>query len=76
MLEWAYPPLRPHKISGLTLYAMKIMGQPHRKARKLNFHQKIDGHFFQGPLLQGSKNLRAPVFASGPLTSVCEPSLM
>ena len=51
------------------------MGQPHRKACKLNFYWKICGNFFKPPPLQMSKNLRAPLFASGPLTSVCELSL-
>ena len=48
------------------LSAMKITGQPQRKACKLNFYWKICGNFFSGPPLQGSKILRAPLFASGP----------
>ena len=52
------------KIQG-PLFAMKIMGQPHRKACKLNFYWKIC-NFFQGPSLQGSKILGTPLFASGP----------
>ena len=38
---------------------MNIMGQPHRKACKLNFHWKICGDFVKAPL-QGSKILGAP----------------
>ena len=69
------PPSDLKKIQG-PLFTMKIMGQPHRKSCKLNFYWKICGNFFQGPPLQGSKSLRAPLFASGfPLTSVCEWSL-
>ena len=52
------------------LFAMKITGQPHRKACNLNFYWKLCD-FFQGPL-HGSKILRAPFLHQGPLTSVCE----
>ena len=46
-----FAPLRSKKIQGKPLLAMKITGQPHRKACKL---------IFSGPPLQGSKMLRAP----------------
>ena len=32
-----------------SLFAMKVTGQSHRKACKLNFYWKIFGDFFQGP---------------------------
>ena len=52
---------------------MKITGQPHRKACKLNFYWKICGGLFSSPL-QGSKMLRAPFCIRPP--SVCERSLI
>ena len=66
------PLFRPQKIQG-PLFAMKIMGQPHRKACKLYFHCKIFVIFFQGPLTR-LKNLKGPflyqapkqVFVNGP----------
>ena len=60
------PPPSDHKKIQDPLFTMKITGQPHRKACKLNFYWKICGNFFSGPPLQGSKILRAPIFASGP----------
>ena len=53
------------------LFALEIMGQPHRKACKLHFYWKICGILFQGPLTR-VKKLKPPLFASGVLTSVCE----
>ena len=43
------PPSDGKKKIQAPLFAMKIMGQPHRKACKLNFQWKICGNFFQGP---------------------------
>ena len=54
-------PFRPQKISG-PFFAMKIMGQPHKKACKLNFNWD-----FFSRLLTRSTNFKAPLFASGPL---------
>ena len=56
------------------LFAMKITGQPQRKACNLNFRWKICS-FFSRPPLTRVNNFRGPLFASGPLTSVCEWSL-
>ena len=60
------PPLQTSKNFRASLFAMKITGQPCRKACKLNFHWKICGNFFKAPLIR-FKTLRAPLFASGPL---------
>ena len=60
------PPFRPQTISGPTFFAMKITGQPHRKAGKLNFYKKIWGNFFSRPPLQWSKICKAPLFAPAP----------
>ena len=68
-------PFRPRKISGPP-FAMKIIGQPHRKACKLSFHWKIVGIFFSRAPLQGSNILTCPLIASDHLTSVCERSLI
>ena len=65
------PPFRPQKISGPPLFAMKMMGQPHRKACKLYFNLDICILFSRPPY-----KVMAPLFASDPLTSVCEWSLM
>ena len=51
-------PFRPQKKKkkkiGAPLFAMKITGQPHRKACKLN-HGKFVVIFFQGPPYKGQK---------------------
>ena len=72
--EHFFPPLRPLKISG-PLFAMKVMGQPHKKVCKLNFHWKICGNFFQAPSLQSSNLLRSPFASALPPPRVCEWSL-
>ena len=57
-------------------FPIKIMDQTRRKASKLNFHCKICGNFFQdSPLQYWVKFLRVPLFAPGPLTSICDWSL-
>ena len=43
-------PFRPQKFQGPPPPDMKIIDQPHRKSYKFNFHRKICGNFFQGPL--------------------------
>ena len=48
------PPSDLKKFQG-PLFAMKITGQLHRKACKLNFYWKICAIFFQGPLLLGQQ---------------------
>ena len=53
---------------------MKITGQPHRKACKLNFYWKICSNFIQGPSFKGQK-FEGPPFASGPPNNCCERSL-
>ena len=53
-------PFIPQKISGPP-FALKITGQPHRKACKLNFYWI----FFKGPLTR-VKKFEGPLFASGP----------
>ena len=59
-------PFRPKKIQcPPPLFAMKIMGQPHRKACQLNFHWKICGNYLRPPL-QGSNILRALPFCIRP----------
>ena len=58
-------PLQTAKKFRAPLFAMKITGQPHGKAYKLNFNGK-SVVIFSGPPLQGSKIFRAPLFASGP----------
>ena len=63
------------KNQGPPPFFMKITGQRRRKAYKLNFKWKICGNFFQAPSLTRVKILKGPLFASGPLTSVCEQSL-
>ena len=72
---WAHP-FRPQKISGTPLFAMKITGQPRRKAYKLNFYWKICANFFQGPHYKSQKFSGPPfcirphsqqVFVNGPL---------
>ena len=62
-------------ISGPPLFAMKITGQPHKKACKLNFYWKICGNFFQGPPLTRVKNFKGPFLHQAPLTSISEWSL-
>ena len=68
-------PFQTSKNFRASFFAMKITGQPHRKACKLNFYSKICGIFFQGPTLQRSTTLRAPFLHQTPLSSVCELSL-
>ena len=58
-------PFKPKKKIQGPLFAMKITGQPHRKASKLTFTGKFVVIFFRPPL-QGSKILRAPLFTSDP----------
>ena len=55
---------------------MKITGQPHRKACKLNFYWKFVIVFKLPPPLQGSKILKAPFLHQAPLTSVYERHLI
>ena len=45
---------------------MKITGQPHREACKLNFNGKSVVIFFSGPPLRGSKILKAPFLHQAP----------
>ena len=60
--RYSPPPLQTSKKFRVPpLFAMKITGQPHRKACKLNFYWLI---FFKPPL-QGQK-FKGPLFASGP----------
>ena len=73
--KFSGPPFQTSKKFRAPLFAMKITGQPHRKACKLNFPWKICGNFFQAPPLQGSKFEGPPFFNQAPLTSVCERSL-
>ena len=50
-------------------FAMKITGQPHRNASKLNFHWKICGIFFQGTPYKGVTNFKgSPFLHQVPLT--------
>ena len=66
---------RPQKrirFPALGPFAMKITDQPHRKEPDVNLLSA--GNFFQGPhSFQGSKILRAPLFASAlqPLPQQC-----
>ena len=70
------PPSDRKNISGPPLFAMKITGQPHRKACKLIFYWKICGNFFQGPPYKDQKIFKGPpscirppplqVFVNGP----------
>ena len=50
------------------LFAMKITGQPHRKACKLSFQWKICGNFFSGSPLTRVKHFKGPLFESDPPT--------
>ena len=59
-------PLQTSQIFQGPHFAMKITGQPHRKACKLNFYLKICGNFLSRPLLQGSKILRPPFLHQAP----------
>ena len=50
------PPQTSKNFHSPPLFAMKIMGQPHRKACKLNFYWKICGNFFfKASLYKGQK---------------------
>ena len=60
------PPLQTAKKFQAPLFVMKITGQPHRKACKLNFNGKSVVIFFSGPPLQGSTILRAPFLHQAP----------
>ena len=64
------PPLQTSKHFRAHLFAMKSMGQSHRKAYKLNFYWKICSNFFRVPL-QGSKILRTPFFTPAIPLQVC-----
>ena len=68
------PPLQPSKKLPPPLFGMKIISEAYRKACKLIFHWKLCGIFFQGPPCKG-QTLKGTLFASGPLTNVCERSL-
>ena len=46
----------PSKFFMAPLFTMEIMGQPLRKACKLNFTGKFVVFYFKAPPLQGSKN--------------------
>ena len=48
------PPSDPKNFRPAPFFAMKITGQPHSKACKLNFYSKIC-NFFQGPPYKGQK---------------------
>ena len=67
-------PFRPQKISGPPFLPQKSCVNPIKKHVNSIFTGKF-GNFFKAPL-QGSKILWVPLFASAPLTSVCERSLM
>ena len=59
-------PLQTAKNFRAPLFAMKITGQPHRKACKLNFYWKICGNFFQGPPYKGQKFQGPPFLHQAP----------
>ena len=40
---------------------MKIMGQPHKKACNLKFHEKICGNFFKAPLTRVKNFMDSPL---------------
>ena len=61
------PTFRPQKFQPPPLFAMKIMGQPHRKECKLLFTGKFVAIFLRPPPLQGSTILRAPFLHQPPL---------
>ena len=71
------PPFQTEKKKKIraTLFAMKLRVNAVEKHINSIFNGKSVVIFFRPPPLQGSKFLRAPLFASGPLTSVCERSL-
>ena len=66
------PTFRPQKISGPPLFAMKIMGQPKRKACKLNFYWKICSNLFHGPLPRVKNFKTLTFYIRFPSRSVCE----
>ena len=68
-------PIQTAKNFRAPLFAMKITGQPHRKACNSIFNGKSVIIFFRGPLTR-VKILRAPFLHQAPLTSVCEWSLV
>ena len=69
-------PRSDHKKISSPLFGIKITGQSHRKACKLNYYWKICGNFIQGPLRSFKNVLRAPFLHQAPLQkSVCERSL-
>ena len=61
------PPLQTVKKFRPPLFAMKITGQPHRKACKLNFYWKICGIFFRPSPLTKVKDFKGPFSALAPL---------
>ena len=67
----AYP--GPHPLELFRGTVTNYKDRP-RKARKLKFYWKICDKFFKAPLTS-FKNLKGPIFTSGPLTSFCERSL-
>ena len=61
------PPFRPKKnFRPPPFFAMKITGQPHRKACKLNFQWKNCGNFFQAPPYKGQKFSGPPFLHQSP----------
>ena len=66
IIESVSVPFRPQQISSL-LFALKIMGQPHKTACMLNFHLKIcNDFFFKAFPLTRAKILRDPFYISPP----------
>ena len=61
------PPSDLKNFSPSPPFAMKIMGQPHRKACKLNFHWKICGIFSRPPPLTRVTNFKGLPFWIRPL---------
>ena len=72
---WGPPSDRKKKSGPPPFLPWKLRVNPIEKHVNSIFNGKSVVIFFRSPL-QGSKIFRAPLFASGPLTSVCERSLI